>query len=250
MKLRLILAVLLAAPLLAGAARASAADVVAPAEAQKKYDAGDYAGAASLYAKLVDEQPRESAWRYDLGNALFKQGRLGPAIASYQRAFALSPRDGDVRFNLDFALKRAGEELVPAGVPPVLFTLFRFLSEAELAGLFWLACWLALLLSAAWLLKPERREALGPWAAGALAAWLVAGAWWGARRSVEPDRLGVVVAPTAELRSGPGEGFSVSFTVPEGRRVELTSEEGPWLEVVLPKEGAKGFMRADSVERL
>lgn len=229
--------------LLAAGARAQTA-----ADAQKKYDAGDYAGAAQLYSQLAQKQPREGAWRYDLGNAYFKQGRLGPAIASYQRAFELSPRDGDARFNLDFALKRAGEELVPAGVPPLLFSLFHLLSDAELAGLHWLACWAALLLGAAWVLRPARRGALEPWAAGALAAWVVFGAWWGARRLVEPQQLAVVVAPTAELRSGPGEGFPVSFTVPEGRRVELVSEEGPWLEVVLPKEGAKGFMRADSVE--
>lgn len=231
---------------LAAGARAQSS----PSEAQKKYDAGDFTGAAGAYAKLAAEQPREPAWRYDLGNALFKAGKLGPAIASYERAFELAPRDGDARFNLEFALKRAGEELVPAGVPPLLFGLFHLLSDAELAGLHWLFCWAALLLGAAWLLAPGRRERLEPWAAAALALWLAAGGWWGARRLVEPGRLGVITASTAELRSGPGAGFGVSFTVPEGRRVEIVSEEGAWLEVVLPKEGAKGFILADAVEKI
>src|SRR4051812_36178236 len=85
------------------------------AEAQRRYDANDYTAAVTAYAKLCAEQPREPAWRYDLGNALFKAGRLGPAVASYQRAFDLAPRDADIAFNLDFALRRAGEELVPPG---------------------------------------------------------------------------------------------------------------------------------------
>jgi tetratricopeptide (TPR) repeat protein len=231
-------------------ALAAGARAQTPADAQKKYDAGDYTAAAAAFGTLAAEQPREPAWRYDLGNALFKAGKLGPAIASYQRAYELAPRDGDTRFNLEFALKRAGEELVPAGVPPLLFGLFHLLSDAELAGLHWLGCWTALLLCALWLLAPARREGLGPWTAGALAVWLVAGGWWGARRLVEPGRLGVITASTAELRSGPGDGFGVSFTVPEGRRVEIVSEEGAWLEVVLPKEGAKGFLRAEAVETI
>ncbi|MDE2236940.1 MAG: tetratricopeptide repeat protein, partial [Elusimicrobia bacterium] len=75
------------------AARAQSA-----AGAQRLYDQGDYAAAAVQYRALAYKEPREAAWRYDLGNCLYKSGQLGRAIASYQRAFDLAPRDGDVRF--------------------------------------------------------------------------------------------------------------------------------------------------------
>jgi hypothetical protein len=181
---------------------------------------------------------------------LFKAGRLGPAVASYQRAFDLAPRDGDVAFNLDFALRRAGEELVPAGVPPLVYRAFHWLGDEELAGLHWACFWAALLLATAWLLLADRRAALLSWALGALLAWALAGCWWAARSWLEPSARGVVVKATAELRSGPGENFSVSFTVPEGRRVELLSEAAEWLEVGLAKEGAKGWVKAADVEKL
>jgi tetratricopeptide (TPR) repeat protein len=220
------------------------------AEAQRRYDAGDYTAAATAFAKLAAEQPREAAWRYDLGNALFKAGRLGPAVASYQRAFELAPRDSDIAFNLDFALRRAGEELVPAGVPPLIYRAFHWLSAKELAGLHWLGCWASLLLGAAWLLLADRRAMLFSWLAGALALWILGGSWWFSRYWLEPSALGVVVKSTAELRSGPGDNFSVSFTVPEGRRVEILSEAAEWLEVGLAKEGAKGWVRAADVEKI
>lgn len=237
-----LLCLLLALPL---AARAQS-----PSEAQAKYDKGDYTGAAGAYEKLVEAQPREPAWRYDLGNALFKAGKLGPAIASYQRAHDLAPRDADARFNLEFALKRAGEELVPPGVPPLVYSAFHLLGDAELAGAHWLFCWAALLLGCVWLLRPSSREGLTSWLAGACALWLAFGGWWGLRRALEPARRGVIVAATAELRSGPGDGFGVAFTAPEGRRVEVLGEESGWLEIGLAKEGAKGWVKAAAVERL
>ncbi len=240
-------ALILAAALLAAPCRAQASPA---ADAQKRYDAADYTGAAQLYGQLAAQHPSEPAWHYDLGDALFKGGRLGPAVAAFGRAYRLAPRSGDVRFNLDFALKRAGEELVPPGVPPLFYTAFHWLSAGELAGLHWLGCWLSLLLATFWMLRPARREALAPWTAAAFALWIAAGGWWGARRWLEPSEQGVVIKSTAELRNGPGDGFSVSFTVPEGRRVEILSDQGPWLEVGVAKEGAKGWVRSDSVEKL
>ncbi|MFA6317881.1 MAG: tetratricopeptide repeat protein [Elusimicrobiota bacterium] len=241
-------------PLLAAAALA--AEPASPAaedpfaKAAALYAAADYRGSEAAYAGRLAAEPRSASLHYNLGNALFKAGQLGRAIAMYQRAFDLRPRDRDIRYNLDFALKRAGEELVPAGVPPFLHYLFHFLSVQELAGLHWLACWVCLGLACGALL---RRSASGPlawWGAGALGAWLFFGAWWGLREAFEPDERGVVVKSTAEIRSGPGDNFSVAFTAPEGRRVSVLSENGRWVEIGLAKEGAKGWILVESIERV
>lgn len=219
-------------------------------DAAKRYDAADFHGAASLYEELLGSRPRSAALRYNLGNALFKEGKTGRAIAQYQRAFDIKPRDADIRYNLDFALKKAGEELVPSGVPPALFAVFYLLSEGELAGLHWLSCWAALLLCSAYLYKESLRPPLAAWCLAALGFWAAAGGWWLARRGLEPVERGVIVSSTAEIRSGPGEKFSVSFTAPEGRRVQILGETGDWLEIGVLKEGAKGWLPAQSVERL
>ncbi len=227
------------------AARAQPAD-----EARQKYDKGDYAGASLLYQSAAAQSPRDAFLEYDLGNALFKEGKLGPAVAAYQRAFELRPRSTDVRYNLDFALKKAGEQLVPPGVPPLVYAGFHLLSGSELLGLQWLGCWLALLLAAAWLWLRGRREALKDPVACAFAFWAFFGLWWLARWGLEPSELGVIVKPAAEIRSGPGDTFSVGFTAPEGRRVQIVSEGGRWLEIGTLKEGAKGWIATDAVERV
>lgn len=233
----LLLALLLAAP-------AAAADLAA--EAKAHYDAGRWEQAAAAFTGLSEREPGEPAWHYGRGGSLLKAGRLGPAVAAYERAFALAPRDRDVRENLDFALRRAGEELAPAGVPPALFALFTLASERELAGLFWLAAWAALLLGAAALLR--RAPPGAAFAAAALG--LALGLWWAGLRAALPPERAVVVSGRAELRNGPGPGFTVGATVPEGRRVSVLAERDGWLEVGTLKEGERGWVESSAVERL
>ncbi|MBI2386677.1 MAG: tetratricopeptide repeat protein [Elusimicrobia bacterium] len=240
--------------LLLAAALASPDAAAAPAtydQARAAYDAGDHDRAAAAFAALLAADPGDPALHYDLGNALLKAGRLGRASASYQRAFDLDPRDGDGRHNLDFVLKRSGEELAPPGIPAPAFAAFTALSARELAGLHWLAAWAAMILAALTLLgNVERREALRDWLLGAAAAWVLFGLWWAGLRAVLPPGRGVIVAGRAELRNGPGEKFTVGYTAPEGRRVRVLAESGEWLEVGLLKEGVKGWILAASVEKL
>lgn len=236
---------------LLAAALASPAAAAAYADAKASYDAGRFDQAASEFEALLAARPDDAAMHYDLGNAYLKAGRLGRASASYQRAFDLDPRDGDGRHNLDFALKRSGEELAPPGIPGPAFAAFTALSSRELAGLHWLAAWAAMILAGLSLLgDAARREKLRGGLIGAAAAWLFFGIWWAGLRAVLPAGRGVIVAARAELRNGPGEKFTVGYTAPEGRRVRVLSDGGAWLEVGLMKEGVKGWVLASSVEKL
>jgi tetratricopeptide (TPR) repeat protein len=228
----------------------SMAAAPARSEGQRLYDLGDYPAAADWYLQALRADPRDANLDFDLGNCLFKSGKTGRAIAAYERAFAIRPRDSDIRQNLDYALRRAGEELTPPGVPPLLFLLFHLFSERELAGLQWLAWWLMLGLAGLCLWRQTLRPRLLSWTAAAAAVWILLAGWWLALRGINPQRRGVIVTPAAELRSGPGDNFNVSFTVPEGRRVQILSNDGAWLELGVLKEGVKGWLPAASVEEL
>ncbi len=217
-------------------------------DAKAAYDAGNFDAAAAAFATLVAAHPGDAALHYDLGNALLKSGKLGRASASY---FDLDPRDDDGRRNLDFALRRSGEELTPSGIPGPAFTAFTALSSRELSGLHWLAAWTTLVLAGLSLIgNAQRRAQLRDWLLGAAAAWLLFGLWWAGLRAVLPPGRGVIVAERAELRNGPGDKFTVGYTAPGGRRVRVLSESGAWLEVGLLKEGVKGWVLASSVEKL
>jgi hypothetical protein len=114
----------------------------------------------------------------------------------------------------------------------------------------WLAWWLMLALAGLCLWRRALRPRLLSWTAAVAALWLILAGWWLAVRGITPQRRGVIVASSAELRSGPGDNFNVSFTVPEGRRVQILSNDGAWLELGVLKEGVKGWLPAAAVEEL
>lgn len=217
------------------------------------YEASKFAEAAAAYREAAAADPLEAAAHYNLGNAYYRMGGAGDlarAIASYQRAFALSPRDPDVRHNLDFALRRAGETLVPTGMPSAAFVLFHLLSRTELAALHWLGLWALLLLASAALLREGWRERLRPWLLWAGVFWAAAGGWWGLLASTDIQAPAVILSGDAEVRSGPGLNFPVSFKAPEGRRVSVLDEKEGWLEIGVLKEGLRGWLPSDQVERI
>ncbi|HAH07193.1 MAG TPA: hypothetical protein DCM05_11845 [Elusimicrobia bacterium] len=222
-------------------------------QANKLYEASKFAEAAAEYQALAAADPLDPAAHYNLGNAYFRLGGAGDlarAIASYQRAFALSPRDPDVRHNLDFALRRAGETLVPTGMPSTAFVLFHLLSRTELAALHWLGLWALLLLGSAALFREGWRRRLQPWLLWAGIFWAAAGGWWALLAWTDIQAPGVVLTGDAEVRSGPGLNFPVSFKTPEGRRVSVLDEKEGWLEIGVLKEGLRGWLPADQVERI
>jgi len=154
------------APRTAGSGTAPAAAADPFQEANRLYESSRFDAAIAGYRALLERHPDDPALNFNLGNAYFRlgtPGSLGQSIVFYERAFALSPRDGDIRHNLDFALSRAGEMLIPPGMPPALFTLFHLLSGAELAALHWLGFWATMLLGSAFLLRESARERLRPW---------------------------------------------------------------------------------------
>jgi Ca-activated chloride channel family protein len=85
---------------------------------------GDYDRALVQYARGLDNakgQTRAIAF-YDRGNALFRQGRLLDARASYMEALRLDPTDRDAKFNIEIIdrLLRTVEQTrpKPQGSPP------------------------------------------------------------------------------------------------------------------------------------
>ena len=240
-------------PLLS-AAFAAVAETGEWGQANELYQKGQYGQAVDVYQSLLKKAPGNPYLHYNLANAYFKQGAnasLGLAIVEYLRAYQLLPRDPDIRYNLDFALKRGGESLVPNGIPEAMHDAFYFLSESELLGFLWIGWWASLLLGSAYLLLGEKfRSKLRPWIWVSLLLLVSSGSWCGLRRMADIPNLGVTLEASTEARSGPGSNFSVSFNAPEGRRVSILSQEGDWVEINMIKEALQGWVPAKAVERV
>ena len=71
------------------------------AKANERYERGGYAEATQQYEALIDRGYSDAALYFNLGNAYLESGDLGRAILNYLRARRLSPRDTDIRDNLE-----------------------------------------------------------------------------------------------------------------------------------------------------
>ncbi len=70
--------------------------------ANKLYAQGKFSDAATAYEKILQTGVQSPALLFNAGNAEFKAGHLGKAIAAYRQASLLSPRDAELRANLAF----------------------------------------------------------------------------------------------------------------------------------------------------
>lgn len=144
--------------------RPAPVDVHAMTAANQLVAAGHYAEAVHLYDQLIVQGVQDAALYYNLGNAALSLGDASRAVAAYEEAAALAPRDADIRANLALARQQArSQDNMPSthvlgGLADVTS---RWLTVDELA-LLALGAWLTLgLMVFAYLwLQPERRTAV------------------------------------------------------------------------------------------
>ena len=201
---------------------------------------GDPAAAADGWADLIDDGARSGDLHYDLGNALYRQGDLGGAILSWNRAQVLSPRDGDIQANLEYARKQTQDRIdVPAETPALFWR--TSLSPAEQGWAATLLLALVGLLGVAWRVRPGTPVGIPAALAGVpglllLLSTLASLADLGTR--------GVVLA-TSEVTSTAAGGVTL-FELHTGAEVALGDRIEDRIQVELP-DGRKGWMELEAV---
>ena len=87
-------------------------------QANKLYEQGKFKEAAAAYQTLIDRGAESPTIYYNLGNAWYKAGQNGRAVAAYLHTERLAPRDPNVRFNLNFVRNKVNVAKPTTG-PPV-----------------------------------------------------------------------------------------------------------------------------------
>ncbi len=193
------------------------------------YKSGNYAKARECYEKLLHDGNVSPSLYYNLGNTCFKENKIGYALFYYEKAHRLAPRDRDITFNLNlvreafakYALYAHDEHLMwfknlsTVNECTVLVSILYFLFMVLLISyifykqerFFWVLCTTGFLLicfSIVLAMAVYDRETL---------------------------QFGIVVSPSAELRSGPNYKENVTSILPEGCKVRIMRKEGEWVEV-------------------
>ena len=240
---------------LAGAVAAqepSAAGMMA--DANQRFERGEYAEAAQQYEALIGLGYRDAAVYYNLGNAYLERGDLGQAILNYLRAEELSPRDPDIIVNLDLARSRTVDQLEAEGD--------SLLASAADFGRVWatptefaiaaLLLWAIAGVAAGILITRPAIRGRAVLRGGAVVAFVVMLVPLVLLMSMlfsNPyENTGVVTARTVEVLSGPGPQYGEEFALHSGAQVRLVDSRHGWLRVALPGGELEGWLPAHAIE--
>jgi len=219
------------------------------------YQSGDFPAAERAYRLLLERGADSGAVYYNLGNACFKQRKLGEAIYYWEKARRRMPADADVRENLQLANLLIVDRIdVPEDPLPVRLLsaathLFTVEQESRIALALFI---MANALFSIYLLIRKPRVAF--WAlTGSLAAVLLALLFAGSLAykvyQQEYRRQGVIVEQKVDVRSGPGTENITVVTVHEGIVVQVRMESNGWYQISLPN-GWTGWLPGSSVRIL
>ncbi len=224
--------------------------------ATRAYEASDFSGAISAYERLRTMGYAGADILYNLGNAYFKGGDLGRAIANYERALLLAPRDRDLIENLELARERCVDKRPDSslGAGALAAAAFRTLTPNEWAALFAGGLLLTLLAVLAPYYTRASRKSLRRIAllsAGLMILGAVGMSVWA--RHARSGSRGVVVARAdaaeVSVRSGPGATYLGEFSLHPGSVVRVIDEREGWLKIAF-SPSLRGWAEASGFERL
>ncbi len=218
-------------------------------EANKLYEAGKYFEAAAAYNALLSSGNKSAEVYYNLGNAYFKDKKTGLAILNYEKALKLAPRDADIKYNLEFARSFIKEAAVEDTLTKFLNSLYYYLTLNELCILLALA-----FLSVMGLLTYRlfQKNELSYWLAFSCSVIFGLVFIFSALRIFENEttRAAIVIAPSVEAKAAPLETNPASFTIPEGKKVQILNSRKDWVEIFLKSENMKGWIKQEAIAEI
>lgn len=259
MKRLLALALVLVALPAAADPLVGAAQDAAYRRGNEAYLHGDYKEAVLAYEQVAALGVVSEDLYYNLGNAYYKQGALGPAIYNYERALEVErsgPGADDARYNLEAARevvrRRSEDRLVGAETPPFWMRAIAPFSTGTLTWTF-LALYFALfgLLIALRFIAPGFLRVslwvlLGFLSLGTLTASTLLAARLYLVTKVE---RAIVLPDSLAVHEGPDANYQTSFTVHAGLQVRITEHDQDWVRVRL-QNGLEGWVEVKSVGKL
>jgi tetratricopeptide (TPR) repeat protein len=215
--------------------------------ANRLYAAGKFSDAANAYEKILASGAASPNLLFNYGNAEFKSGNLGNAIAAFRRAELLAPRDSEVRANLAFVRNQVQGSTVRESFWQ---NWLGDLSLNEWTILAAIAFWLTFLLLAAKQLRPALAAKLksATWIFAALT--IFSGTILGVQAANHFSRqTGVVISAQATARSGPFDDAQNAFAVHDGLELSVLDRRDDWVQVA-DGSGKTGWLPAKQVEVL
>lgn len=212
-------------------------------DAVSAYDAGNYRAAEEIFSELGRADAEDPVLLYNRANCAFEDGRPAEALALYERAAMLAPRDSDISENLNFVRIELGLPARGAAQNPgELLAQGRDLLRPDewlLAG----AAWLGAGMVWAGVAVLRRRKWSLPVAIALAGAFVVMAVWrQQMASSYRPGSKAVVANRQTTAYHHPSEEARKTEFVPVyGERVEVIEKRTDWSLVRSP--AGEGWVR-------
>jgi tetratricopeptide (TPR) repeat protein len=222
------------------------ADTSVPLQkANEYYLRGDYPSAQHYYRKVLDSGIENGKVYYNLGNTLFRIGKIGEAIRHYLLARQLIPRDQDLAANLAHARHAVADRIEPSssGMIREIFFWYDRLSVKEMIQIF-LTCYVIF-----WLCLLARLFSHRPATNWLLLLSLGLGIAMGgtaAFRTISSHLYipAVVIVQQVAVQSGMDPASVTLFVLRDGAEVSVERMNGDWFLISLAS-GEKGWVKKE-----
>jgi tetratricopeptide (TPR) repeat protein len=200
--------------------------------AEENFKTGNFALAASIYESLISvEKINNPSVYYNLSNAYYRNGNLGKAILNIEKAYRLTPRDGDIKNNRKYLKTLAGQK--DGGfIKNFLYGTFSLNELTTVSAGLLIIVFIILSVSAG-----KSIETVSKFVPLLSLLFFLFFAWTIYRVNVEILTNSAVVLKSSSVRSGPGENNPEIFDVREGAETAIISENSNWSSISVDKDG-------------
>lgn len=222
-------------------------------KANEAYTRGEYSFAAELYEEILAHQLIAPQLYYNLGNAYYRENKLGLAILNYERARRLKPTDENILFNLALV---NGKIVDKVELRPLLFyerwwqNTYRQFSANAWAVLSIITLVISLSTVALYLFASSvARKKLAFYTSLVLISVCLLGFVFARKQHNQQYSRSelIIMPPRVAAKSSPNSGSPDLFLLHEGTKVYLISQLNDWYQVRL-SNGNIGWIRSSSAE--
>lgn len=224
-------------------------------KAAKHYEEGQFTDAEKVYRTLHEDYPQSFEVNYNLGNSLYKQGKITEAILYYEKALKLKPNNEDVKHNLKLSYLRTIDKIEPQ--PDLFLTAWAkdlALSKSTKYWPMWSIIFVCvgflMLIVYLFIVQPKLKRinffgGLGFIAVGLI--YLCIGIYQNSL--LNDNETAIVFTPTLNVKGGPSESATKLFVVHEGTKVVIKSTQDEWVEIKL-MNGNVGWVKQENLQNI
>ncbi|MFH0761763.1 MAG: tetratricopeptide repeat protein [Bacteroidota bacterium] len=223
--------------------------------ADQLYLNGDYSGAKEEYLKIINSGYESAALYYNTGNSCYKLGQIPSAILFYERALLISPRDEDIRFNLNLANQLVIDKINPISEFFVKRWIKSLASSSSvntwaimsLIVFVLLACVVVIFFATR---GSKYRQLLITAGIVMILLWITSFTFTVLQdQRINHGNYAIVFAPTITAKSSPDNGGTDLFVLHEGLKIKITDQVGTWIRIRLA-DGNEAWIPSGTVEKI